>query len=119
MSLTKNQLRTLAGMPTTSDGDATLSEAVAKNSRIMEGSEQIEVHFSPKSPGALDDIFVLDGTANISKLADALGIPDGWELTAVGPIWAAFNSGDRLVFFKNKNDYHPDEDMDDEDSNSN
>ena len=76
-------------------------------------NEKVEIHYSPKSPGVLDDVFVLDGSRIVGKLAEALGVPDGWKVTKVGPAYAAFNSGDRLTFFKNQRDFQPD-DVEDE-----
>ncbi len=80
-----------------------------------DSSSNVEVHYTPKgTPGTLDDVITIDANDSVGKLAAMLGIPDGWKPTRVGNIWAAFNSGDRLTFFKNKGDFQADDEPEEE-----
>jgi hypothetical protein len=73
-------------------------------------TDKVEVYYSAKVMGQLGDIYTIDASGNVSKLAEALGIKDGWKAPVkIGGLWASLNSGDRLAFFSNKNDFHPDE----------
>ena len=77
-------------------------------------TDKVEVYYSPKTMGQRSDIYgdiyTIDASSNVSKLAEALGIEDGWKAPVkIGGLWASLNSGDRLAFFSNKNDFHPDE----------
>jgi len=73
-------------------------------------SQSVEIYYSPKAMGQLGEIYTIDASKNVTKLAQALGIKDGWkEPVKVGGLFASLNSGDRLAFFSNEKDYHPDE----------
>jgi len=78
---------------------------------VVEGkTDKAEIYYSAKAMGQLGDIYTIDATANVTKLAEALGIKDGWKTPVkIGNLYASLNSGDRLAFFTNKNDYDPDE----------
>lgn len=74
-------------------------------------SQTVEVHYSAKAMGQLGDIYTIDASKNVTKLAEALGVKDGWKKPVkVGGLYASLNSDDRLAFFSNERDYHPDED---------
>lgn len=93
-----------------------LGEANAK-AAILREARSGEAHFSPKGVGAMGHMLILDDTnPMIGALAAALKVPDGWKLTAVGNIFAAYSSGDRLSFMMHKDDFvneSGDEDEDD------
>ena len=57
------------------------------------------------SVGNLGHVLVLDDNLLVKELAQALSVNDGWELTPVGNVFAAYNSGDRLAIFENADDF--------------
>jgi len=69
-------------------------------------SKEVELHYSGKMVGQLDDIIVLQG-AGIEKIAKLLGLDDDWKLKE-GKVYAAYD-GMRLTFFANKGDFQPEE----------
>jgi len=50
-----------------------------------------------------------DDNPLVKKLAAALKVKDGWKLTKVGDLHAAYSSGDRLTIFEKDSDFEPDE----------
>jgi len=99
-----NRIRTLAGLE------------VLKESTLTENSHKIEAHVSKKGGmGVLGDVIVLDAFDGMAELAKILGIPDGWKLTKVNGGFAAYNSGDRMTFFSNKDDFDPEDSEEDQD----
>ena len=91
-------------------GEANAQAAVLREARSG------EAHFSPKGMGAMGHMLILDDTnPMIGALAAALKVPDGWKLTSVGNIYAAYNSGDRLAFMMHKGDFVDESSEEDED----
>jgi hypothetical protein len=80
----------------------------------MPVSKTGETHYS-KGAGSLGEVLVIDDNNPVIKvIAKALSIPDGWKLRQVEsdskvPLYAAYNSGDRLVFFTRKEDFEEDD----------
>ena len=68
----------------------------------------IKIDYAKKSPGQYGEIITITGKG-ASVLAKYLQIKDGWKLQRIEPgaghNLAAYNSGDRLTFFANKNDF--------------
>ena len=82
--------------------------AEEKVNKLNEGSNP-EVHYSPKGMGAMGSVVNIDATNEIAKLAEMLGIPDGWQPVKIGKVYAAFSAGDRLSFFEDERDFETDE----------
>jgi hypothetical protein len=86
-----------------------LAEANARAHALKEARSG-DAHFSPKGDGGFGHMLTLDDTnPMIAAIARVCKIPDGWKLTKIGDMWAAYNSGDRLTFFANESDFEADE----------
>lgn len=80
--------------------------------QLAEAAETVkeEAHSLDPGQGRAGWILILEDDNPITKkLAKVLGVKDGWDLTPVGGMFAAYNSGDRLSIFEKKEDYEPDE----------
>lgn len=94
------RIQQLAGLP--------ITESV----QVTEGTSHeyhTEIHAVGPTMGQLDNVIVMDDNPAVKMIAETLGIPDGWKMVPLGDGYAAYNSGDRLTFFKNARDFQADD----------
>lgn len=110
-----NRIRELAGLEVLKEFvDTKGDHGGEKDEGSGSSTGKAEVHVSKKGNGGFGDMIVIDGIKEVGVLAGLLGIPANWKLTKVGKLWAAFNQGDRLVFFTDQRDFQADDEDDEE-----
>lgn len=88
-----NRLQKLAGLP--------LTESV----NLTEGAitKKVELTWSPKAPGQLGDMAILDYTPEVEKLAKLIGIEENELPKKFGSIYVQFTMAG-LIFMERKQD---------------
>ncbi len=82
------------------------------NIRKLAGiNESASAHLSQKGFGAYGAMLILEDSPFTAKLAQLLGVPDGWELTPIltngVKVYGAYSKGDRLSIFEHMGDFEP------------
>lgn len=103
-----NAIRQLAGLPrlTTAPEPKKIVEQKLPEAKVIRENVAEETHLADPSEitGLRGMMITIDGKEG-DALAKLLGIPGGWKLKTIGKGFVAYNEGDRLTFFTDRNDY--------------
>jgi hypothetical protein len=85
-------------------------KVLAEEKQLNEGEKnvKIQVTIQTAGPGLSGDMVNFEGGPVAEKLAEILGIPEGWKMVKVGKGYGAYMKGEQLCIFADQKDFMAD-----------